>query len=150
MAQSLSRILIHVIFSTKERYPYLEPAVRPELHAYAATVLKGFDSPAILINSVEDHIHILCRLSKNHPVCNLVQEVKTSTSKWLKTKGGILTKFHWQNGYGAFSVSPSQAASVRRYIENQETHHRTATFQEELRGFLTRHEVDSDERHVWD
>ena len=112
MAQSLTQILVHIIFSTKERYPFLVPEVRPELHAYGATVLRGLDSPAIVINSVEDHVHVFCRLSKTHALCDVIQELKTSTSKWLKTKGGILTKFHWQNGYGAFSVSPSQAGSA--------------------------------------
>ncbi len=150
MAQSLAQILVHVVFSTKERRPYLKPPVRPEMHAYAATVLKAMDSPATVLNSVDDHLHILCRLSKNHPVCDVVQEVKTSTSKWLKTKGGVLTKFRWQNGYGAFSVSPSQAALVRRYIENQESHHRRFSFQDEFRGMLTKCGIEFDERYVWD
>lgn len=150
MGQSLAQILVHIIFSTKERYPFLAPNIRPEVHAYAATVLKKLDSPAITINSVEDHIHLLCRLSKNHPICDLLQELKTSTSKWLKTKGGALSRFRWQNGYGAFSVSPSQALSVRRYIENQEKHHRRVSFQEEFRTFLRRHGVEFDERYVWD
>jgi len=150
MPQSLAHILIHVIFSTKERYPFLNADVRPELHAYAATVLKSLDSPAILINSVADHVHVLCRLSKNHAVSKLIQEVKTSTSKWLKTKGGGLAEFHWQNGYGVFSVSPSQVNSVRRYLEDQEAHHRHISFQDEFRDFLTRHGVEFDERYVWD
>jgi len=150
MAQSLARILIHVVFSTKERYPYLQPDVRPELHAYTATVLKGLESPAILVNSVDDHVHLLCHLSKNLAACDLIQKVKTSTSKWLKTKGGVLAKFRWQSGYGAFSVSPSQVDSVRTYIENQETHHKRVTFQDELRGLLARHGLALDERYAWD
>ena len=150
MAQSLTHILIHLIFSTKERYPFLTPDVRPELHAYAATVLQGLESPSILINSVDDHMHVLLRLSKSHAICDVVQEIKTSTSKWLKTKGGILTKFAWQNGYGAFSVSSSQLDSVRGYVANQDEHHQTVTFQDEFRGFLTRHGIEFDERYVWD
>jgi len=128
MAQTLAQILVHLIFSTKERYPFLYAEVRPELHSYAASVLKELDSPAIVINSVADHMHILCRLSKNRAVCDVVQEIKTSTSKWLKTKGEMLAKFQWQNGYGVFSVSPSQVDSVRQYIQGQEEHHRRVSF----------------------
>lgn len=149
MPQSLANILIHLIFSTKERYPFLTPDIRPALQAYAATVLKGSDSPAIIINSVDDHVHALMRLSKNHALCDVVQEVKTSASKWLKTKGANRAKFAWQNGYGAFSVSSSQVGSVRGYIADQETHHKKVTFQEEFRGFLTKHGVEFDERYVW-
>ncbi|MGD2109809.1 MAG: transposase [Phycisphaerae bacterium] len=149
MAQSLTHILIHLIFSTKERYPFLTPSIRPELHAYAATVLTSLDSPAILLNSVEDHVHALLRFSKNRAFSGVVQELKTSTSKWLKTKGGMLSKFAWQNGYGAFSVSASQLTSVRDYIADQEMHHQTVTFQDEFRTFLSRHGVEFDERYVW-
>ncbi len=149
MAQSLAQILIHVVFSTKERYPYLQPGLRPELHAYAATVLAALESPAILVNSVDDHVHFLCRLSRNHAVCHVIQKVKTGTSKWLKTKGGVLSKFRWQSGYGAFSVSPSQVAAVRRYIEGQQSRHRSLSFQDELRGLLAKHGLEFDERYVW-
>lgn len=151
MPQSLAQVLVHVIFSTKERYPFLtSPDLRAELHAYAATVLMALDSPALAINSVEDHTHVLLRLSRTHAICDVIQEMKTSTSKWLKTRGEILTKFSWQSGYGAFSVSPSQLDSVRRYIENQEGHHRSISFQDEFRRFLQRHVVEFDERYVWD
>jgi REP element-mobilizing transposase RayT len=149
MAQSLAKILIHVVFSTKERHPFLVAEVRPVLHAYMAAVLKGIDSPALIINSVSDHLHLLCRMSKNVRVCDLVEEIKTSTSKWLKTQDRSLTKFAWQNGYGAFSVSPSQVESVRRYIERQETHHRRVSFQDEFRRLLAKHGVEFDERYVW-
>jgi REP element-mobilizing transposase RayT len=150
MAQSLSKVLIHILFSTKERYPFLTPDVRPELHAYAATVLKNRESPTLIINSVANHVHALCLLSRKWAVAGLVEELKTSTSKWIKTEGGMLRKFYWQNGYGAFSVSQSMAASVRQYIANQEEHHRHLTFQDELRSLLRKHEVEYDERYLWD
>jgi REP element-mobilizing transposase RayT len=150
MSQSLAKILVHVIFSTKQRHPYLAPESRPELHRYMATVLKSLESTAIVINALDDHVHILYRLSKNGAICDVVQEIKTSTSKWLKTKGAGLEKFQWQSGYGAFSVSPSQAESVCRYIENQVVHHRKVSFQEEFRRFLVNCDVDFDERYVWD
>ena len=150
MAQSLSKILALIIFSTKGRHPFLAPSARPELHAYAATVLKTCESPALVINSVEDHMHILCTLSKNWAVCDLIEQVKKDTSKWLKTKGGNLRKFYWQGGYGAFSVSQSQVPSVKKYIAEQEKHHRRMTFEEEFRSFLRKHEMEYDERYVWD
>ena len=150
MAQSLAQIFVHIIFSTKGRYPFLTPEVRPELHAYTATVLKTAESPAVIINSAADHVHILCALSKNSSAADLVQEVKTSTSKWIKTKGRDLQKFQWQAGYGIFSVSPSQVAAVRRYIEDQEKHHRRMTFEDELRRVLVKCGVKYDERYVFD
>ncbi|NOT02190.1 MAG: transposase [Phycisphaerales bacterium] len=150
MAQSLAQIFVHIIFSTKGRYPYLTPGVQPELHAYAATVLKTAGSPAVIINSVADHVHILCVLSKNSSAADLVQEVKTSSSKWIKTKGGNLKKFQWQAGYGIFSVSPSQVPAVRRYIADQEKHHRRMTFEDEFRRVLVKCGVEYDERYVFD
>ena len=150
MAQSLAKILVHLIYSTKNREPVLADAIRDELHRYTAGILKEWDSPAILINSVEDHIHILFSLSKNHAVSKVVEEAKKGSSKWLKTKAAALTNFHWQNGYGAFSVSQSGVEEVRKYIANQKEHHRKKTFQDEFREFLKRYEVSYDERYVWD
>ena len=150
MPQSLANILIHLIFSTKERYPFLTPEIRPQLHAYAGTVLNGLDSPAIIINSVDDHVHALMRLSKNHAVCDVVQDLKTSTSKWLKRQSPDLAGFHWQNGYGAFSVSQSKVEAVKEYIAGQEAHHRRTTFEEEFRAFLKKHAIEFEEKHVWD
>lgn len=150
MAQSLSKILIHLVFSTKNREHVLTDEVRSELHPYMNKVLVEMDSPAIAIGSVEDHIHILFRLSKNHALCKVIEEVKTSSSKWIKTKGAQFKSFHWQSGYGAFSVSQSNVEEVQSYIANQKEHHRTKTFQEEFRTFLKKYEVDFDERYVWD
>jgi putative transposase len=148
MPQSLANILVHLIFSTKERRPLIEENVRAGLHGYMAGILKEIESPALIINSVPDHVHILCVLSKNLAVCKLVEEVKKSSSKWMKTQG--VPMFAWQNGYGVFSVSQSNADSVRRYIENQAEHHRKVSFQDELRAFLDKHRVPYDERYVWD
>jgi REP element-mobilizing transposase RayT len=150
MAQSLSKILVHLVFSTKNRERILTDAVRCELHPYMNKILVEMDSPAIAIGSVEDHGHILFRLSKNHAVCNVIEEVKTSSSKWIKTKGEAFRNFHWQNGYGAFSVSQSNVEEVQNYITDQKEHHRTKTFQEEFRAFLKRYDVPYDERYVWD
>jgi putative transposase len=150
MAQSLSKVLVHLVFSTKNRERVLTDEVRSELHPYMNKVLVEMDSPAIVIGSVEDHIHILFRLSKNHALCKVIEEVKTSSSKWIKTKGVPFQNFHWQNGCGAFSVSQSNVEEVQAYIANQKEHHRTKTFQEEFRTFLKKYEVDFDGRYVWD
>lgn len=150
MPQSLAQILVHLIFSTKNREPLLSDDIRPELHCYMATILKGMDSSAILINSVEDHAHILFHLSKNRALCDVIETVKKDSSKWIKTKGRTFRNFHWQSGYGAFSVSQSNVAQVVRYIEKQKEHHRRRTFQEEFRAFLKRYQIPYDERYVWD
>ena len=150
MPQSLAQILIHLIFSTKSREPFLSDDIRRELHPYMATILKGMDSSAILINSVTDHAHVLFHLSKNHALCDVIETLKKDSSKWIKTKGRAYRNFHWQSGYGAFSVSQSNVAKVVEYIENQREHHRRRTFQEEFRAFLKRYQVRYDERYVWD
>ena len=150
MPQSLAQVLVHLIFSTKNREPILSDDIRPELHPYMATILKGVDSSAILINSVEDHIHVLFHLSKNHALCDVIESVKKDSSKWIKTKGKAYRNFHWQSGYGAFSVSQSNVAQVVKYIAEQKEHHRKRTFQEEFRAFLKRYQVAYDERYVWD
>ena len=150
MSQSLAKILVHLIYSTKNREALLRNDFRDELHRYTAGILKEWDSPAILVNSVEDHVHLLFSLSKNHAVSKIVEEVKKGISKWLKTKAASLANFHWQNGYGVFSVSQSGVEEVRRYIANQAEHHRKKTFQDEFREFLKRYELTYDERYVWD
>ena len=150
MAQSLARIVVHVIFSTKARTRCLVPAVRGELYAFSGTVLKSIDCPPIQIGGTDDHVHVLCALSKNLSAAKLVEEVKKPTSRWLKTKGAAFSGFHWQNGYGVFSVSQSAVARTAAYILGQEEHHREVTFQEEYRRFLKKYGVEYDERYVWD
>jgi putative transposase len=150
MSQSLANNLIHLIFSTKNRTPAVSPEVRAELNSYMAGILRQCESPTIIVGTVEDHAHVLFSLSKNLPLCKAVEEVKKGSSKWIKTKGPVFANFHWQSGYGAFSVSQSNVESVRRYISRQEEHHRKLTFQDEFREFLKRHQIEWDERYVWD
>ena len=150
MPQSLAHILIHLVFSTKDRARLIDDAIRPELHAYLATIFKDNDSPALLINSVEDHVHVLFVLSRTHTLSKVVEEIKKGTSKWIKTKGVKYGTFAWQNGYGAFSVSESNADSVLKYIAGQKEHHRVKTFEEEFRSFLEKHRMKYDEKYVWD
>ncbi len=150
MPQSLARILVHLIFSTKNREPSLRDDVRRELHKYISGILKALDSPVISIASMPDHVHMLFALSKNQPLIRIVEEVKKRSSKWVKTKGAAYGNFAWQSGYGAFSVSPSTLHKAEAYLENQPEHHRMRTFQEEFREFLNRHNVPYDEKHIWD
>jgi REP element-mobilizing transposase RayT len=150
MPQSLAQIYVHIIFSTKDRNPFLLPDIRAELFPYTATVLRNLECYPVEVGGVEDHLHILCSLSKNLAVKELMEKVKTPTSKWLKTKSRTLQKFHWQSGYGAFSVSASQLETVSTYIRNQEQHHQKIGFQDEFRKFLKRYKIEYDERYVWD
>lgn len=150
MPQSLSRILVHLIFSTKNRERFLTPEIRTELHPYLAAVLREDGCPSLQTGGVEDHVHLLFGLSRTRTVAQVVETVKTSSSKWIKTKGQAFAEFHWQAGYGAFSVSQSNAAAVTRYIQEQEEHHRKITFQEEYRRFLKLYQVPYDESYVWD
>jgi putative transposase len=150
MSQSLAKIFVHLVFSTKHRERFLVPAVCEELHAYLIGILRNWDSPSLLVNSLDDHVHVLFSLSKNHPVKKIVEEIKKASSQWIKTKGPSFRTFQWQAGYGAFSVSQSGVSAVKEYISNQEEHHRTMTFQDEFRRFLQRYQIEYDERYVWD
>ena len=150
MPQSLARLHIHLVFSTKNREPRITDTVRDALHCYMATVLQNLGCAPVLINSVEDHAHLLFDLARTISISQAVEDVKKSSSKWVKTQGPEFAGFAWQAGYGAFAVSESNVETVRAYIANQREHHRTKTFQEEYRAFLERHKVAFDERYVWD
>ena len=149
MAQSLAKLITHIIFSTKDRRATITPDVRGRLNAYLTGILKNVDSPSIQVNCVADHAHMLFTLSKNRALADVVEEVKKASSKWIKTQGVAFRTFYWQAGYGAFSVSPSNVQAVRGYIVRQEQHHRKVTFRDELVGFLKRHGIDYDERYIW-
>ena len=140
------------MFSTKDRKPWLrDDGVRDQLYAYMATILRdNVDSPALIINGVEDHVHALVRLSRKFPVMKVIQEGKVETSKWLKRQAAVADDFAWQAGYGAFSVSASMLEAVRKYIQNQQEHHRRMSFQEEFRELSRRHGLELDERYAWD
>lgn len=151
MSQSLVKVWIHLVFSTKERYPFFpDEAVRHNMHAYLASILKANHCPTLLVGGVSDHVHSLFVLSKNHSIASIVWAIKRSSSKGVKGQRSNLKKFQWQEGYGAFSVSQSEVERVRKYILNQAAHHRTKTFQDEFREFLRKYETDFNERYVWD
>lgn len=142
MAQSLSTVAIHVIFSTQFRFPYLKSEYRSELFSYLTGIAKK--------NFIEDHVHILCGLPRTMSIAKLVEHLKRSSSKWLKTKNDTLRAFAWQSGYGVFSVSPSKIDVVRQYIRGQEQHHKRSTFQNELLAFLKSSGTQFDEKYLWD
>ena len=150
MPQSLARIHLHLVFSTKHRERVLTNDVRPTLHAYMATVLDNYGCHPELLNSVEDHIHLLFQLGRTVAISKAVEEVKTTSSKWLKTQYPVLQSFAWQSGYAAFAVETASVIRVREYIANQAVHHRAETFQDEYRRFLTDNGVAYDERYMWD
>ena len=151
MPQSLSKQLTHIIFSTKDRQPFLSnDDLCKEMHAYLATIFKEYDSPALIIGGVSDHVHILSNLSRNFALSKVIAEAKRNSSKWIKTKGYSLRNFYWQGGYGAFSVCQSQITQVKNYIARQPQHHKNVTFQDEFREFLAKYEMEYDERYVWD
>jgi REP element-mobilizing transposase RayT len=151
MAQSLARLWTHLIFSTKDRFPFLnDKELRTDMHAYLAKVLRQQDCETLIVNGVEDHIHALFALSRTHSLASVVKEVKRTSSGFAKDLSHTLAKFRWQNGYGAFSVSQSNLAEVTKYIENQEEHHKRVTFQDEFRAFLKAYGMKYDERYVWD
>ena len=151
MPQSIAKILLHVVFSTKERRPFLrDHALREEMHRYMGGILAGIDCPSIIVGGVEDHVHLLCVLSRTCAPADLVKEVKRSSSLWIKKRAPEYADFAWQNGYGIFSIGSSQIEEVRRYIAGQEEHHRKETFQDEFRRLLQRYAVTFDEAYVWD
>ena len=148
MAQSLSKVI--VIFSTKNREPWLDANVRTRMHGYLATICRDLGAEIVHVSGVADHIHIVTTLPRTLSQAQLIEQIKKTSSKWIKTVDAQYRGFTWQRGYGAFSVSPSQLESARRYIDGQQEHHRTRTFQEEYRELLRKHGVDFDERYVWD
>jgi REP element-mobilizing transposase RayT len=141
--------LVHLVFSTKNRIPFLQSEqLRSEVHAYLTATLQGQDCQAIQVGGVADHAHLLFGLSRTISLADLVKHLKTSSTKMMREKGHA--GFSWQTGYGAFSVSESNKSAVIAYIVDQEIHHRKMTFQEEIRALLTRHSIRFDERYVWD
>ena len=150
MTQSLSNVLLHIVFSTKHRWDIIEPTGIRRLHAYVGGTCRALGSPAIQIGGTSNHIHVGCTLPRTMTIAGLVEKIKTSSSAWMKTIGGGCKDFAWQSGYGAFSIGTSQAERLCRYIETQQEHHRKRTFEEEFLDLLHRYQVEYDERYLWD
>ena len=150
MPQSFVKNYIHIVFSTKNRQPFIDKSIKSELHAYLGGICKEVGCPVITTGGVEDHVHILCMLSKRISLSELVRTIKANSSKWMKTQGAQYANFYWQRGYGGFSVNPLKAEVVKKYIENQKEHHKNRTFKEEYHLFLKKYEIAYDEQYVWD
>ena len=138
MSQSLSNILVHIIFSTKLSKPFIAQAIKKELYRYTASILKDCDCSPIIIGGIEDHVHVLCKLSKTRSMSSVIEDIKKKSSKWIKTKGVEYKDFYWQNRYGAFFIGKSRVNTLKEYILNQEEHHRKKTFKEEFFELLNR------------
>jgi len=150
MPQSLARILIHYVFSTKNREPWITDVIREELHGYIGGIIREMKGALLKAGSVEDHIHLLIVHPRTASPAQLMEEIKTSTTKWLKKNRKELSIFRWQNGYGAFSVSSTHRISVERYIARQLEHHKGITFMEEYRELLKNNDIQFDERYAWE
>ena len=150
MPQSLSNILVHLTFSTKDRRPDIHEEVEEELHRYLGGLCGKLGCPTIEVGGTEDHVHLCFRLSRTTTVADLVEEVKKRSSKWIKGKGARYRFFAWQAGYGAFSIGQSSLRALRRYIATQKRHHQKRDFKAEFRELLAKYEVEYDERYVWD
>ena len=151
MSQSLSSVYLHIVFSTKDRFPFLsDDIVREEVHAFLGGIAGKRNCPSVLVGGVSDHIHILLQLGRSISLADLVKELKRGSNLWIQGRFPQMEKFAWQAGYGAFSVSASNLESVRIYIEKQKEHHARCSFQDEFRSFLNKHGVHFDEKYVWD
>jgi putative transposase len=148
MSQSLAKVLIHLVFSTKNRQPLIPAEIEPALHAYIAGTFEELQCTAILVGGTSDHIHALFALSKSAALKDVVQQVKQGSSVWMKDKGH--RDFYWQSGYGAFSIGESGVAALKTYIRDQKKHHRKLSFQDELRALLRKYNIPFDERYLWD
>jgi len=150
MPQSLSKVYVHITFSTKKRYPFIDEDIEQELWAYLGGICKALECNPIRVGGCSDHVHICCLLSRKITQMKLLEEVKKESSKWIKTKGEQYENFYWQDGYGIFSVNPYELEKVTNYIDNQKEHHKKWAFQEELVAFLKKYNVEYDERYLWD
>ena len=150
MPQSLSNVYVHITFSTKNHYPFIDTTIKDRLWDYLGGICKSLECYPIQVGGHNDHVHILCLLSRKISQAKLIEEIKKSSSKWIKTITPRYSKFYWQDGYGIFSVNPSEIGVVVKYIKNQEEHHRKQTFKEELIAFLRKYRMDYDERYLFD
>ena len=150
MPQSLSKVYVHITFSTKNRENRIDDKIETPLFEYIGGVCKQMECNPIKVGGHKNHVHILCLLSRKVAQMTLLENVKKSSSKWVKTQGDEYSDFYWQDGYGIFSVNPTEIDVVEGYIENQKEHHKKKSFQDEFRAFLKKYNVDYDERYVWD
>jgi len=149
MSQSLSKLYVHAIFHVKYNEYLIRPEDDKELYAYIGGVIKLSKSIPIIINGIENHVHVLCIMSKNICLADLMEDIKRNSSRWIKTKGIHYQNFAWQGGYAGFSVSPSKVEAVKKYIANQKNHHQQQSFKDEYIQFLNEHGVDYNDEFLW-
>ncbi len=150
MPQSLSLVILHLIFTTKDRHPFFNTEIRTLAHAYLATVARNMGCECYRVGGTEDHVHLAIRLSRTVTISDLVERLKSASSKWAKTHSTELDDFTWQRGYGCFSISPKDLDALTDYIDRQQEHHKKQSFQEEFRILLKKYDVEYDEAYVWD
>jgi REP element-mobilizing transposase RayT len=149
MGQSLVQNYLHIVFATKHREKLIYPPYEDQLYAYLGMICKNQDCPVLAVGGYQDHIHILCRLSKNIALSDLIRELKTNSSKWMKARGDALQNFRWQNGFGAFSIDYRGVDPVIQYIKHQHQHHRKRDFRKELLDFFENYDLDYNEEYLW-
>jgi len=150
MPQSLSKVYVHIIFSTKNRENLIDDEIKNDLFDYIGGICRGLECNPVRIGGHKNHTHVLCLLSRKVAQMKLLEEIKKQSSKWIKTKGSAYSNFYWQDGYGIFSINPTETDKVIEYIDLQHEHHKTRSFQDEFRAFLKKYQVEYDERYVWD
>jgi len=150
MAQTLVSLYVHVIFSTKNRAGLITPEIEPDLFGYIGGILNNNKSKLLAANGTSDHVHLLISLSKNLGLSELVGDIKRDSSVWIKKQDSQFRAFHWQDGYGAFSIGHSQIKTVKDYIARQKIKHAKIDFKNEFRAVLRKYEIEYDERYVWD
>lgn len=150
MPQSLFKILVHIVFSTKDRADLIAPEIENGLFGYIHGIVENNGSKLVIANGTANHIHLLISLGKKVDIPELVGDIKRSSSSWVKKQGANYGNFYWQKGYGAFSIGQSQVPTVTNYIKNQKEHHEQQDFKDEYRVLLTKYEIDYDEKYVWD
>jgi len=148
MASTFTNLLYHIVFSTKDRVPSIHESLRERLYEYMGGILRGEGGVLLEIGGIPDHVHLLVKLKSDMPVAEIVRLSKSNSSKWVNESNGSTGRFAWQTGYAAFSVSESQVARVRRYIQNQESHHAQVSFRDELITLLKKHRIEYDERYL--
>ncbi len=148
MPSTYTSLHVHLVFSTKERVPVISGEWHDRLHAYLGGTVKGLDGVPLAIGGMADHVHLLVGLKSSHRLDYFLRDLKADSSEWVHKEIGQRL-FAWQKGYGAFSVSPSNIEGVRRYVLNQEKHHRRKTFQEEYLELLKASGIEFDERYLW-
>jgi len=150
MAQTLFSCYIHIAFSTKNRFNFIQPEIEDELYAYIGGIIRNYKGVLLQAGGTSNHIHLLTSLNKNYLIPELIGDTKRESSSWIKTKSKMLSKFGWQDGYSAFSVGYTQIPTVKTYIANQKAHHQKELYEDEMRGFYRKYNIEFDERYVWD